>query len=76
MHPGMIVRKGQPKSLFRPGSSTVILLFEAGRIRFSRDIVKNMNRTDAQSRFSQGFGAALVETAVRVREAVARSALL
>ena len=26
MEPGLFLRKGQPKSLFRPGSSTVVLL--------------------------------------------------
>jgi len=73
MNPGMYVQKGQPKSLFRPGSSTVILLFEAGRVRFSKDIVSNMARSDASSRFTIGFGTALVETSVRVREEIGRA---
>src|SRR5262249_41725414 len=29
--PGMFLKRGQPKSLFRPGSSTVILLFQKNR---------------------------------------------
>ncbi|MBF0378104.1 MAG: phosphatidylserine decarboxylase [Desulfamplus sp.] len=70
MTPEMYLRKGQPKSLFRPGSSTVILLFEEGKIKFSDDIVKNMSRTDADSRFTIGFGSPLVETSVRVREEI------
>lgn len=73
MNPGMYVRKGQPKSLFRPGSSTVILLFEEGRVSFSNDIVSNMVRTDASSRFTIGFGAPMVETSVRVREEIGRA---
>lgn len=68
----MYLRKGQPKSLFRPGSSTVILLLEGGKIKFSEDIVKNMSRTDADSRFTIGFGSPLVETSVRVREEIGR----
>lgn len=71
IHPGMFLEKGQPKSLFRPGSSTVILVFETGRIQFSRDIVDNMHRMDGESRFTTWFGKPLLETAVRVRETVA-----
>ncbi|MBF0240988.1 MAG: phosphatidylserine decarboxylase [Desulfamplus sp.] len=70
---GMYIRKGQPKSCFRPGSSTVVLLFEEGRVKFSEDIVNNMFRSDARSRFSIGFGLPLVETLVRVREEIGRS---
>lgn len=75
MEKGMYVRKGQPKSLFRPGSSTVILLFEEGRINFSPDIVCNMSRGDAKSRFSNWFGSPLVETSVRVREEIGHGSI-
>ncbi len=68
---GMFLKKGRPKSLFKPGSSTVVLLFEKNRIRFSPDIVENMNRTDVKSRFSEGFGRPLVETDVPVRSEIA-----
>ena len=70
MKTGMYIKKGQPKSIFRPGSSTVILLFEPGRIAFSSDIVRNMYRPDAKSRFTVWFGSPLVETSVRVREEI------
>ena len=65
--PGMFVRRGMPKSLFRPGSSTDVLLFQRGRIRFARDLVRNLGSLRARSRFSRGFGQTLVETEVRVR---------
>jgi phosphatidylserine decarboxylase len=69
---GMFLRKGQPKSLYRPGSSTDVLIFQKGRIAFSDDLVRNMRRTDAQSRFSLGFQHSVVETEVRVRSTIAK----
>ncbi|MGH9937855.1 MAG: phosphatidylserine decarboxylase [Blastocatellia bacterium] len=69
--PGMFVERGCPKSLYRPGSSTDVLLFERGRIRFDDDLLRNLRRRDAQSRFSQGFGQPLVETEVTVRSRIA-----
>ncbi len=68
---GMFLRKGCPKSLFRPGSSTVVLLFEKARVTFADDLVRNVNRTDVQSRFSVGLGRPLVETDLKVRSLVA-----
>ncbi len=64
---GMFLHRGQPKSLYRPGSSTDILIFQEGRIDFARDILDNMNHTGASSRFTQGFQKPLVETDIRVR---------
>jgi phosphatidylserine decarboxylase len=71
--PGMMVRKGVPKSLYRPGSSTDVLLFQQGRVRFAEDLTRNMYRSDVTSRFSRGFGRPLVETDVRVRSLIAVS---
>jgi phosphatidylserine decarboxylase len=68
--PGLFLRKGQPKSLFRPGSSTDVLLFQPGRVAFSPDLLRNTERVDVQSRLSRGFGHALVETDVRVRSTI------
>jgi phosphatidylserine decarboxylase len=68
--PGMFLEKGCPKSLFRPGSSTTILIFEKNRVRFAPDLVANVNRTDVASRFSEGFGRPLVETDLAVRSMV------
>jgi phosphatidylserine decarboxylase len=63
----MFLRKGQPKSLYRPGSSTDILVFQQGRIDFAPDIVDNMLRTNVSSRFTRGFQRPLVETDIRAR---------
>jgi phosphatidylserine decarboxylase len=67
---GMMIEKGRPKSLYRPGSSTDVLLFEPGRVAFCEDLVRNRFNPGVQSRFSQGFGRALVETDVRVRSTI------
>ncbi len=72
--PGMFLEKGCPKSLYRPGSSTDVLVFQKNRVRFCEDIVENMRHQGARSRYSHGFGAQLVETDVRVREAIGRAA--
>lgn len=64
---GMFMKKGMPKSLFRPGSSTVVLMFQRNKVRFADDVAANMFCPDAQSIFSLGFGKSLVETEVKVR---------
>lgn len=69
---GMFLRRGCPKSLFRPGSSTVALLFQPNRINFCRDLIRNSCRHDVNSRFTQGFGKPLVETDIKVRSSIAR----
>jgi phosphatidylserine decarboxylase len=67
---GMFVERGRPKSLYRPGSSTDVLLFQRGCVTFDEDLINNLRRHDAQSRFSQGFGRPLVETEVTVRSRI------
>ena len=69
----MFVERGAVKSLFRPGSSTDVLLFQKGRVQFDRDVLSNLNRADVLSRFSQGFNRGLVETGVKVRSSIARA---
>jgi phosphatidylserine decarboxylase len=69
---GLFVKRGQPKSLFKPGSSVVVLLFEKGRIRFDADLVQNRLRCDVQSRYSLKFQRPLVETDLQVRASIAR----
>ena len=70
---GMELRRGAPKALFRPGSSTVVLLFEKGRIRFDDDLVRNVVHPFAHTRFARGLaGERLVETDVDVRESIGR----
>lgn len=70
--PGMFLKKGMPKSLYRPGSSTDVLIFQPGRVAFSPDILANLHRAGVRTRFSEGFGRPLVETEVRVRQEIAR----
>jgi phosphatidylserine decarboxylase len=67
---GMFLGKGLPKSLFRPGSSTDVLLFQSGRITFSEDLVRNLHLEGVQSRFSKGFGQSLIETDLKVRSII------
>ncbi|HEX4953694.1 MAG TPA: phosphatidylserine decarboxylase [Thermoanaerobaculia bacterium] len=71
VRPGLFVAKGQPKSLYRPGSSTTVLLFEPGRVRFEADLEAHRVRLDVASLLSQGFGVPMVETEVAVRSAIA-----
>ena len=73
IEPGLFIKRGQPKSLYRPGSSTDILIFEKNRIRFSDDIINNQTHPTAFSRFTQAFESPLVETDVDVRSAIAHS---
>jgi phosphatidylserine decarboxylase len=70
---GMFVNKGVPKSLFRPGSSTVVLIFQKDRVRFADDIAANMFYPNVESIFSRGFGKSLIETDVKVRSFIASS---
>lgn len=67
---GLLLRKGQPKSLYRPGSSTTVLLFQENRIEFAPDLVRNLLRSDLVSRYSHGFGRPLIETDVKVRSTI------
>jgi phosphatidylserine decarboxylase len=71
VHSGLFMKKGCPKSLFRPGSSTVVLMFQEGRARFADDIVGNMSRPEAASIFTRGFDQPLVETEVTLRSLIA-----
>ncbi|GAB6905935.1 hypothetical protein JCM12296A_17700 [Desulfosarcina cetonica] len=67
---GMFVDRGCPKSLYRPGSSVDILIFQKGRLAFSDDILANMRRRDVTSRYSRHFRTPLVETDVKVRSEI------
>ncbi len=74
IRPGLFLRRGCPKSLYRPGSSVDVLIFQKGRIAFSPDILANMRRRDIASRFTHHFSAPLVETDVAVRSEIAMRA--
>jgi phosphatidylserine decarboxylase len=71
---GMFLRTGSPKALFRPGSSTVVLLFQPHRVHFANDLVENQQRGGVQSRFSVLLGTPLIETDVAVRSLLAMPA--
>ncbi len=71
MAPGLFLHRGAPKSRYRPGGSTDVLLFERGRVRMSSDLVRTQQRIDVVSRFSRAFCAPLAETEVRVRSTIA-----
>lgn len=73
LKPGDFIQKGQPKSLFAPGSSTTVLIFQKNKIQFSQDLVENQNRTDVSSRFTKGFKIPLVETDLLVRETIGKA---
>ncbi len=68
---GMYLQAGAPKALFRPGSSTVVVLFQSDRVRFAPDLVENQRRGEVQSRFSLTLGEPLTETDVAVRSLLA-----
>jgi len=68
---GMFLRAGAPKALFRPGSSTVVLLFQPNRVRFANDLLENQRRGGVQSRFSVMLGQPMTETDVAVRSLLA-----
>lgn len=70
---GVFLRKGSPKSLFRPGSSTDVLLFQKDRVHFDQDLMTNLHNRNAYSRFSHGFGVPLVETDLKVRSSIGRA---
>ena len=70
--PNMQLIKGQPKSLYLPGSSVDVLLFQKNRITFDTDILSNLNRRDVQSRFLSRFQKPLIETEVSVRSSIAQ----
>lgn len=70
---GQFVLRGAVKSLFRPGSSTIVLLLQRQRVMFDYDLVKNTRRSDVQSRYSHFFGGHLVETEVAVRSSLGKA---
>lgn len=69
LSPGDVIRRGQPRGLFRPGSSTVVCLFEPGRVCFAPDLLRHAARNDVASLFAPALP--WVETDVRVRSVIA-----
>lgn len=67
---GLLIKKGQPKSLFKPGSSTTILFFQKDKISFCDDLINNLRRRDVKSRFSFNFIDRIVETDLKLRSPI------
>lgn len=72
VEPGLFVERGQPKSLYRPGSSTDVLIFEPGRVTFQRRLADNRRRRNVTSRYAEILGEPFAESEIAVREALAR----
>ncbi len=70
---GSFLRRGQPMALFRPGSSTSIVLWRQPRAVMDTSLARNACRGDVQSRFSHWLLSPWVESAVRVRSTLATS---
>jgi len=68
---GMVLERGAPKALFRPGSSTVVLLFQPNRIRFAKDLVENQHRSGLREEFLLAADQRVMETDVAVRSLLA-----
>jgi phosphatidylserine decarboxylase len=45
-------------------------LFQKDRVEFSQDLIRNLYRTDVESRYSEGLGRPVVETDIRVRSTI------
>lgn len=71
---GLFLHKGQPKSLYQPGSSTDILIFQRHRMRFAEDLLRNQLRSNVSSRFTLGFEKPLIETDLKVRSLIGHAA--
>lgn len=71
LYVGMKLTRGQPVALFRPGSSTSIVLWNARRAAHTSYLRRNAGRIDVHSRFSDWLLFPWVETGVAVRSLVA-----
>jgi len=70
---GMFLKKGSPKSLYRPGSSTDILLFQKDRVQFADDILEHLQKRNIMSRFTFGLEKPLVEVDLKVRSYIGKA---
>ena len=68
---GMFLRRGYPKSRYRPGSSTDILLFEPRRIRFAPDLLQARQSPGVRSLYALDGASGLTEIDVQVRSLLA-----
>jgi phosphatidylserine decarboxylase len=70
---GIFLKRGQPMALFRPGSSTSIVLWQRTRASLRSELARNACRVDVQSRFSDWLLSPWVESALPVRATLAHS---
>ncbi len=70
VEPGLFLKKGQPKSLYHPGSSTDVLIFQKNRVNFDDRLVNNLTNKNANNRFNNAFNQPLIETDVAVRSLI------
>lgn len=68
---GMLLEKDMPKSMYRPGRSTDILMLQENRVAFADDLVSNRDDSRVSYRYSVGFGEGLIQTDIRVRSLLA-----
>jgi hypothetical protein len=47
-----------------------LLLFQKAGAEFSQDLIRNLYRTDVESRYSERLGRPLVETDIKVRSTI------
>ncbi|MCL4234420.1 MAG: phosphatidylserine decarboxylase, partial [Deltaproteobacteria bacterium] len=69
---GLFVHRGRPMGYFAPGSSTVVALFQPGRILVDSDLTTLLAREDVPTLYTGDvFGRRAAEVAVRVNESFA-----
>ncbi len=66
--PGLFIKKGLPKSYYKPGSSTNIVLFQPNKICFDNDLIDFSKRHNVNSRYTIGFKKTINEIKIKVRE--------
>jgi phosphatidylserine decarboxylase len=58
--PNRQCEKGEEKGFFDLGGSTIVLLFEKGKIQFDRDLVKNSQKNlETKALFGDSLGKAI-----------------
>ena len=68
---GMFAEQGRPMSLYVPGGSTGLVMFQGGRAKFSDGWLSNLRRSGASSCFSPALGRSKLETELALRSSLA-----
>lgn len=69
---GLFVKKGQPKSLYKPGSSVDVIFFQKDTITFKAALLNQQQNHSVENRYALLMDHPLVETDVVLRESIAR----